>query len=186
MEAHSQRIHDAQVQQRQQQALASHGVARGSRQPKKLIVDLKTGAVLSASQFGGKASQADSPRHQPALEGQAHGAQLEDSCADSEEQAALPKKAALPDMPTLPEKPMSRRAAREIEELMDSMQETAPSRQRRPPAQMAPALPAVPRYCPLSRNALPDKSSGHGQHQSMAPSHIRPYPACCAQLQWLP
>ena len=168
-EAHSQRVYGAQVQQRQQQALPSHGVTGGNKQPKRLVVDLRTGAVLPALQFGGKASQADSLRHQHALEGQAYGAQLEDSCGDSEERVVLPEKPALPKEPTLPEKPMSRRAAREIEELMDSMQETAPSRQRRPPAQMPPALPAMPRCCPLSSSALPDNGSDHGQHQSYGP-----------------
>ena len=174
--AHSQSIHNAQVQQRQQEALASHGVARGGKRPGQLIVDLKTGAVLPASQFRREASKAESVRPQHALEGQAHAAQLEDSCADSEEQQARPEK------PALLEKPMSRRAAREIEELMNSMQETAPSRQRRPPAQIAPALPAVPRCCPPSSSALPDNGSNHRQHQSAAASHVQPQPACCAQL----
>ena len=169
IQAHSERIHGAQVQQRQQQALASHGVGRGSKQARRLIVDLETGEVLPALQCMGKASSAEFLRHQHALEGQAHAGQLEDSCADSEEQQAQPEKAALPDMPALPEKPMSRRAAREIEELMDSMQETAPSRQRRPPAQLAPALPAVPRCCPPSRDALPDGRSSHGQHHGPGP-----------------
>ena len=88
---------------------------------------------------------AQSLRHEDAMEGQAHAAQLEDSCGNSEEQVALLEE------PALPEKPMSRRAAREIEALMDSMQETAPSRQRRQPAQLTPALPAVPRCCPPSQ-----------------------------------
>ena len=139
-------------------------------------MDLRTGAVLPTLLYRSKASKAESSGHQHGLEGGAHAAQLEDSREDTEEQ--------------LPEKPMSRRAAREIEALMDSMQETAPSRQRRQPAKLTPALPAVPRYCPPSRTALSDKSSDYGQHALDSPKQaappaacaLAPYRACCALL----